>query len=612
MKIVKRMLAVLIAAVMLFASVPYASAETVTPIIMVSGFGATTLTLDGEAVFPPSTDKIVDALGFNGMNAIEIAGEIAKWTEGTGLTDWLAGVVRRIMEPIKTDADGNSVYDIKPIISGAENTSYADFVEQDMLKYVPYTGSEFLDMEELAAEIGDENVFNYMYDWRLDYNILADDFKEYIDDVLEITGAEKVSIYSISQGCLVVGQYLYKYADLEQTDKVVFDTPVLGGATFTTDLLIPGPVSIDFVNVFMLLSDILHIEMDLTFLEGIATSDFATYCIDYAKDNLIIPPVKTCLAFWEMVPVEDFDELYPYYLSEEENGEALAAIREFQSGFMTNVTATFENATAHGSEISIKANCGFPLATGSKINSDCIVDMQYSCGAYCADFGTTFPEDYVQQVDNGRNSISPDRTVDLSCGYWPQRTWVINNLYHGQAEWCDKSHELLKQLLFTDNIKDAYSSYEFPQFMESTSPMNDVHISFKSTNNSFLLLEDGKQEYTMTVKNISNKKSITVKGVSAENIDVEFEKSVSLLPGDEVQLTVKADSVGFDTVTVSYKDIASTETLEKSFGVSIIDEYSGATAEDNGAENNKTPFIFRWIAAFFKGVFEKLISFVMI
>lgn len=608
MKSVKRILAVVIAAVTVLASIPFASAQTVTPVIMVSGFGATTLTLDGEAVFPPSTDKIVDALGFNGMNAVEIAGEIAKWTQDTGLTDWLAAVVRRIMEPIKTDANGESVYDLEPIISGAENTSFADFVENDMLSYVPYTGSEFLDMEEIADVVGDENVFNYMYDWRLDYNVLADDFKAYIDDVLEITGAEKVSIYSISQGCLVVGQYLYKYADLEQTDNVVFDTPVLGGATFTTDLLTPGPVSLDFENIFMLLSDILHIEMDLTFLEGIATSDFATYCIDYAKDNLIIPPVKTCLAFWEMVPVEDFDELYPYYLNEEENAQALAAIREFQSGFMTNITKTFEKATAHDSEISIKASCGFPLATGSKINSDCIVDMQYSCGAYCAEFGTTFPEDYVQQVDNGKNSVSPDRTVDLSCGYWPQRTWVINNLYHGQAEWCDKSHELLKQLLLTDNIKDAYSSYEFPQFMESTSPMNDVHVSFKSTNNSFLLLEDGKQEYTMTVKNVSNEKSITVSGISAGDIDVDFDKAVSLLPGDEIQVSVKAENVGFDTVTVSYKDIASSDTLEKSFGISVINEYSGATAEDNGPENESTPFVLRWVAKFLKDIFAKLVS----
>lgn len=593
---------------MIIVSVPFASAETVSPIIMVSGFGATTLTLDGEAVFPPSTDKIVDALGFNGMNAIEIAGEIAKWTEGTGLTDWMAGVVRRIIDPISTDADGNSVYDLKPIVSGAKNTSYAAFVENDMLSYVPYTGSEFLDMKELADAIGTENVFNYTYDWRLDYNVLADDFKEYIEEVLEITGAEKVSIYSISQGCLVVGQYLYKYAELEQTDKVVFDTPVLGGATFAADVLTPGPLAIDFVNVFMLLSDILHIEFDLTFLEGIATSDFATYCIDYAKDNLIIPPVKTCLAFWEMVPLDKFEELYPNYLDETENAKAIAAIREFQKGFISNITSTFEKATDHGAEISIKASSGYTLATGSKVNSDTIVDMQYSCGAYCADFGTTLPENYVQKVDNGYNSISPDRTVDLSCGYWPHRTWIINNLYHGQAEWCEKSHKLLKELLLTDNIIDAYSSYEFPQFMESTSPMNDVHIRFKSTNNSFLLLEEGKDEYTITVKNISKSSSITVNGISADKITVDFAKSVSLLPGEEFSTTVKADGIGFDTVTVKYKNIASTDELEKSFGISVIDEYSGATAEDNGPENYETAFIFRWLKAFIESLISKIAS----
>ena len=82
-----------------------------------------------------------------------------------------------------------------------------------------------------------------------------------------------MSVYSISQGCLVVGQYLYKYSELEQTDKVIFDTPVLGGSTFVADLLTPGRTNLNFPVILSLVSDVLHIELDLTGLSSILETE---------------------------------------------------------------------------------------------------------------------------------------------------------------------------------------------------------------------------------------------------------------------------------------------------------------------------------------------------
>ncbi len=612
----KRFLAFIMAAVVAFAAIPFAAATSkVTPVVMVSGFGATALAMNGEAVFPPSGDKILEAIGIDDSLTLEKAlSELEIWMQDEGYVVQLSAIVERIIETIRVNDDGTSAYDVKPIISGAENTSLAAFKEQDMLNYVPYTGSEFLDMESIADRIGEENVFNFMYDWRVDYDVVADEFKAYIDDVLELTGAEKVSIYSISQGSLVVGQYLYKYAELEQTDKVVFDTPVLGGSTFVSDLLSEGGVTLNFPVILDLLSDILHMELKLSeseelvsFLEG----EWIAGAIDIGK-NILIPPMKGCIAFWQMVPVDEFDEHAAMLLDEDANAEVIKAVKNFHKGFMGNITETFEKATEHGATVSIKACTGFDLVTPSAEYSDCIVDTKYSTGAICAPYGETFPEDYVQAVDNGKNSISPDRTIDLSAGYWPHRTWVVDGLFHGQVEWCPRSLALVEALLFTDDIKDAYSSYEFPQFMQSESPTSALSIRFVNTNSNFLLLEDGREEYTMILKNVSKEKTFVINSVECDNgaVTPDYSFRKVLLPGESVNITVTAKEAKSGRINVSYSETKNVfESAEKTFGITVLESYSGATEADEMPGNTKLPVFIRYFINILKDVFDKIVSF---
>ena len=604
------------AAVVALVTIPFAAAMSkVTPVVMVSGFGATALAMDGEAVFPPSGDKILEAIGLDDSLTLEKAlSELEIWMQDEGYVVQLSAIVERIIETIRVNDDGTSTYDVKPIISGAENTSLADFKEQDMLKYVPYTGSEFLDMESIAERIGDENVFNFMYDWRVDYNIVADEFKEYIDDVLELTGAEKVSVYSISQGSLVVGQYLYKYADLEQTDKVVFDTPVLGGSTFVSDLLSEGGVTLNYPVILDLLSDILHVEFKLSEIEKLVTfleGEWIGGAINIGKE-ILVPPMKGCIAFWQMIPVADFDEHAEMLLDDEANAQVINAVKNFHGGFMGNITETFEKATEHGATVSIKACTGFDLVTPSDEYSDSIVDTKYSTGAICAPYGETFPEEYKQAVDNGKNSISPDRTIDLSAGYWPHRTWVVDGLFHGQVEWCPRSLALVETLLFTDDIKDAYSSYEFPQFMQSESPTSDLSIRFINTNSNFLLLEDGREEYTMVLKNVSKEKSFVINSVECDNGAVmpEYLFKKMLLPGESLNVDVTAKEAKSCKIKVTYSETKNVfKSAEKSFGITVLESYSGATAADEMPENTKLPVFIRYFINVLKDLFDKFVSF---
>lgn len=605
---VKKIFSIIVSAIIAFSIIPFANAAEVTPLIMVSGFGATTLAMDGEAVFPPSMEKVKIALGFeDDLTIEEVISGFLTWAGNNGDFKQLSTIVSKIVEPIRVNPNGSSAYNVEPIISGAENTSYADFKEKDMLNYIPYTGSEFLDMESVAAKIGDENVFNFMYDWRVDYDTVADEFKEYIDDVLELTGAEKVNIYSVSQGCLVVGQYLYKYSELKQTDKVVFDTPVLGGTTFATDLLTLGEADLNMNVILQLLSDILHTELDFTGLTDVAESEYITNLLNVVKDNVVLPPVKACIAFWQLVPIDKFESHWPALLDKEENAAVIEAVRNFHKGFMGNITETFEKATENGSTVSIKACTGFDLVTPSNVYSDSIVDVQYATGAICAPYGESFPEDYKQAVENGKNSISPDRTIDLSAGYWPHRTWIVDGLFHGQVEWCEKSLGLIEELLFTDNIKDAYSSYEYPQFMYSHSPTSDITINFVNTNNGFLLLEENKKDYTLEIKNVSKENSFIINDISCDAVDVDFCLGKVLLPGEKLYVSVSADIPSYGNLEVIYSNINTPlKNVYKSFGVTVTDSYSGKTVSDNAPKNSNAPVVLRIIVRFFNELFETI------
>lgn len=575
----KRILAVTMAIVMIISAIPMVGAarRNIYPVVMVSGFGATTLAIDGEAVFPPSMDKITDALGIEEFTTESLSLLISRFSEDTVAE--LSKLVKEIIEPVRMNADGTSYYDVEPIVSGAENTSLEAFTDNDMLAYVPYTGSEFVDMEMIGDEIGDNNVFSFMYDWRLDYDQTADQLKEYIDDVLELTGAERVNLYSISQGSLIVGQYLYKYAELGQTHNVVFDTPVLGGTSFATDCLSKRKLKLKLNYVLAIVSDVLHTELDLASLSGLLEGiEIIPEAIEYGRTDLILPAIYSCPAFHQMVPISDFPAIKKARLDPVKNAAVISMVERFQRGFMSNITETFERATEAGSVVSIKASTGFPLCTNTNEYSDLIVDMEYSCGAICAPYGRTFPADYVQEVDTGKNHISPDRTIDISAGYWPDRTWVLNGLTHGAPEWCPDSLALLMDLLLTDKIKDAYSHHEYPQFFESAAPTAKVKFNFENTNCSFLYAESVGDKSSVKVTNTSKQDTIILSGLSSSTGAVSFDYgSIEFLaPGQSAYVPVTAEALKNDVVTLTYMNSEKpAEPITKDFAICVTDDYSG-------------------------------------
>lgn len=162
----KRILCIVIAAVMLcsvFASTAAAATKCAcghSPVVMISGFGATILSEKQEdgslkRVFPPDTKEILKLLGVNAPDLITGIIELLAQKGTDGIEKPLRDIITSIVEPLRMNDDGTSFYDIVPILSSAKDTSLEAFTKNDQLDLVPYTGSEFLDMEVIGDEIGD-------------------------------------------------------------------------------------------------------------------------------------------------------------------------------------------------------------------------------------------------------------------------------------------------------------------------------------------------------------------------------------------------------------------------------------------------------------------------
>lgn len=546
-----------------------------TPMVMVSGFGATTLIKindDGteEVAFPFDANCVTGAVTRN----------IGKFNKEAPL-DFVKALLVDLIEPIRMYPDGTSYYNLRPVYETVEDTCLAGFKKNDALKYVPYTGSDFLDMERIGKKIGDDHVFNFMYDWRLSGDKLADLLDAYIEDVLEYTGHSKVDLYCLSQGSVPVAQYLYKYSDKAQVEDLVFDNPIVEGSNFVSDLLAPEDevIKLDFESILDLLEGILHIETDISEIIavlGMIPSDFDIHgVIDYAAKDLIYPIAKDSPAYIEMIIPEEYDRVVADYFSNPGNEKLLAEADKVRNGYMADVKGTFETAAEYGIEVSIISHTGIELVTATKALSDGIVDLSTSCGAYCSPDGTPFPADYVQKVDNGKNCISPDRTVDLSCGYIPERTWIIDGLWHGMIEWAPNSLKLLETLFYTDDLSDAWCDARFPQFMQSNDSNSDLYMYFTSTNSMYevvkgkgqLVIENVSKENTMLVE------SVTISGAEGET---DIPVPVNLAPGEKFTVTIDTKNVAFGEITLTYiesDNYIKTKTKTESF--SVTDNYSG-------------------------------------
>ncbi|MBR3779943.1 MAG: hypothetical protein IKK63_01920 [Clostridia bacterium] len=328
--------------------------------------------------------------------------------------------------------------------------------------------------------------FKFHYDWRLDPFVTADTLHQYIEDVMEATGSEKVALYGRCLGSNMVAAYMKKY-DGEYVSEVIHYASAAYGATqcskmFTGELFLHA----DGIERFIYDTD-LGLEEYLTdLIESLVTLMNKTYGLDiacWAVNNVvqdiyldIFPRIVgesygTFPAYWSMVSLEDYDramETMFYGKDISEYAELISKIENYHN----NVRLTFEDDVKafeeKGIEFSNIVKYGYqsiPVTENSNELSDQLVTVRESSfGATALDVGKTFDDEYIRSAVTNSTAkyISPDKQIDASTCLSPDKTWFVKNLKH--ADFPDCINGLVSDIVNNENF-NIYSNSEYPQYL---------------------------------------------------------------------------------------------------------------------------------------------------
>lgn len=411
-----------------------------------------------------------------------------------------ASVQRLAMNP-----DGTSVYELTPYATEAADCTLEAIQNSGAWEHVDFGAQH---AEALAERIGADRVFIFDYDWRLGADTLAGRLDGFIADVKALTGSEKVDVYANSYGCQVVAYYLYACNGAGSLDNVVLSCPAFAGTTLFTDLLSATEKSLD-IDVKASVSFMMRLfrfEEDLENLVWLLPDRIVRRVVYPCVHDITLKYLVSSAGLWGCCPVEDYEEMKALLLDPVENAAVIAQSDAIHAGLMSHIRETLENARAAGVDVSIIAGAGTQLMSGNNVDGDATVDTRHSTGGTAAVFGKTLP-DAPESVHR-----SPYGTLDLTDGYLPDNTWVIQGLTHGQTAWDTEAQALVLRLLLTDDLPDVYADPLFPQFTNSHSPCDDVSLLFPGTGASVLRASEG--ECTAVLRNESEKNTVYVTAVT--------------------------------------------------------------------------------------------------
>ncbi len=309
--------------------------------------------------------------------------------------------------------------------------------------YMPYPN---------ASSIKTTSNLNFVYDWRSDPFAVAADLNDFIDYILENSGAEKVALRCHSLGSVIGTTYLTVYG-CDKVMGVVFDSPALLGVTYIGELLCGNPeIAGDALTRGLkdLLgeneyNELISSTLDILALAGI-TNDAGRFLNELIQKTApilyketLIPLFAYWPAAWSMAPdkyIEDgMEYVFTNYCKGEEHEALRAKIEKYNKEVRATKNDTLLNFDKTG-RMAVIARYGYsalPVSPSWDVLTDTVVDTKHaSLGATTASVDTSFSNEYLEGKD--MSLISPDRTVDASTCLFPEKTWFIKNIKHDRTD----------------------------------------------------------------------------------------------------------------------------------------------------------------------------------
>ncbi|MBQ8183203.1 MAG: hypothetical protein IJ025_04810 [Clostridia bacterium] len=576
------------------------------PVIMVAGYSSSELVrvdengertriwgLDMDSVLNRVINRIYDL----GKGLVLTAKGDAEYLGRT-----LGEEIEAELEYMKINPNGTSKYNIQVENTAIEETNMAYILENNLpLEYINEDKISY----EIAEYIGEENMFFYTNDWRQSVYDCAIGLDEYIQQVKEYTGKDKVNIIAVSHGGQVSAVYLSLFGYKQDVDNAVLTVPAIGGAGLALDLM-TGDVAID---EYMIVHYLEH---------GFDADGKYEWLLEAQQLGFLDEVVKNALPYiynvagywgsiWDFIPLEYYEELKAERLDPVESAAIIEKTDMVHFDIMANFRTNLQKCVNdYGINISIIAGTDVPCVSGLRTNGDALIRTTDSTGALCAPYGERFNDGYTgagTMCDNpSHDHVSPSFEVDASTAYLPENTWYIDGLFHGMTFHDPYSRTLALKNLLTDEIVNVHSHPDYPQFHASTNTNYAVSVRFDKSGEGLVSSQD---DY-LIIKNLSQNYPVKITSVTFAGADlVAYTMGMKALePGKEIKIQVTGKipqvSNALMQVKVNYEMVDNTTSLigERACSFKIMNGPSVVYDEE-------TPFVNADYVIGFKNVIDE-------
>ncbi len=324
----------------------------------------------------------------------------------------------------------------------------------------PDSGVKYREPVVAKEEYGKENSYYFGYDWRLDMHTISVQLDEFVEEVLEVTGAEEVGLVSFSMGGAVMLTYLYEQyyiASPEERTKIhsaIFLSGAMNGVECCGDPF-SGNINFTSKSLLRMLFDLVQENENTAWLGGLMklvyeskifeplisfTNDELIPNLNGMAGNAVLKTIGTVPAFYGLMSTENYYATEKFLFDTPEKQETYKGILEKSRYYHDNVQANKDNIIemfiADGKNFAIVSEYGYnmlPVTSDNDRMSDGMIGTYgTSFGATCAEVDKTLGENYVQakECECGESHISPDNQIDASSCRYPDITWFAKGLKH--------------------------------------------------------------------------------------------------------------------------------------------------------------------------------------
>lgn len=470
------------------------------PLLVVSGFSEYPLVdkTTGKNVWPPDRDLIMSAVE-KALPAVQalITSDKTK-ADYDAFCDAVIPAANELFSYIKCNPDGEP-YNKDVALANQFTGPVSDYDYEEVRSVFT---NEIVDIA--VDTVGADHTWVYGLDWRVDPMVVADEIHDYVENMKQRTGHDKVAIAGISMGGCIVSAYLAKYGYDDLTNITMLSSAFTGlelvGALFC------GEVEIDEQGLYNMinestgnstLSDILK----QTGLLG-SILPYVDELIECEKDRIysecLIPSFGYTTGIWTFVPENRYEEAKEFMSFRMNEGtpaqEAAfwAKVENYHNNVSLQIEDILKAAQLSGVCVSVVSNYDSqmpPVSSAGNLTGDQVIETVHTSGyATVAPYGETLGDNYPRS-----EYLSPDRMIDASTCFFPDNTWFIK--YQNHVEFSNQgvndNSRFFSWLLVAPSDADIHTNPDFPQFMtydsqsKTLSPlagkMGDVNVDTSVT-----------------------------------------------------------------------------------------------------------------------------------